>query len=443
LEIDFKLGGNGSQFTTRGWHNPEPHGTWTNGPESRLHLPNPGANTGYRCKLYLTPHTAPPKLNAQELIISVGGREVFRQQISRGGGYEFDIPAALIGTLASFDLVLNCPAHRSPRELGSNPDPRDLGVLAGSLFLTPSTGITAQVAPAPLVAVPLSKPPKIAAITMVYNEKEYVPIWLRHYGKHVGIENCFIVDHGSSDGSTANLGACNVVRIPRSPYEPHKQSAFNSTFCSSLLNWYDWIIYSDVDEIVLPDPRISSSLVEYCRRPLPDVITAIGLNVQHRPDAEPALDLGRPVTTQRAFVFGCSPMCKPLLTRRPIVWSPGSHSADAPMVFDHLYMFHLRWFDLPIGLQRLQRTRAMEWARRDAGAQARLPDEQMVQQYRGFAGMPQMTDIDFDPKQAPLDDFLNKVVASRIGREQDLYKIDLNIWCGRLWKIPERFVGAF
>jgi hypothetical protein len=321
-----------------------------------------------------------------------------------------------------------------------------LAFYLGSMVMTPQATAAPTAAPAsakPELPARETRPQKVAAITMVYNDPEYLPLWLNHYAKHVGIENCFVVDHGSTDGSTANLGACSVIRIPRSPYEPHKQSEFNSVFCSSLLSWYDWIIYSDVDEILLPDPRVAPTLTEYCRQPLPDVVTAIALNVQHLPEVEPAFDLSRPVTTQRSFVHACSSMCKPLLTRRPIVWSPGSHSANAPMVFDNLYMFHLRWFDLPIGLQRLQRTRAMEWARQDAGAQARMRDEQMVESFRGFAHMPQITDMDFDPAQLPLKEFLGKVQGSRLGREQDLYRIDLGIWWGRLWKIPQRFVGAF
>ena len=37
---------------------------------------------------------------------------------------------------------------------------------------------------------------------MTYNEPDFVPIWTRHYTRHVGTEHCYVFDHGSDDGST-------------------------------------------------------------------------------------------------------------------------------------------------------------------------------------------------------------------------------------------------
>ena len=41
----------------------------------------------------------------------------------------------------------------------------------------------------------------LAAVTMVYNEPEFIPLWIKYYGEQVGKENCYIVDNGSDDGS--------------------------------------------------------------------------------------------------------------------------------------------------------------------------------------------------------------------------------------------------
>ena len=130
-------------------------------------------------------------------------------------------------------------------------------------------------------------------------------------------------------------------------------------------------------------------------------------------------------------------MCKPLLIREPVTWSPGSHSASAPVAFGDLYVFHLRWFDRAIGVRRLHRQRAMEWARLDAGAHARVADAQFVAQMEGFGAL--CPTEDFDPASGILGAYLDRVVASTRGREQDLYKIDLDIWPRELLRLPERF----
>jgi glycosyltransferase involved in cell wall biosynthesis len=440
MNIDFRVGGNSRSSAVSGWYSPERHGTWTQGTESRLRLPNPRSAGGYECVLHLTPHVMPGKLPTQELVILAGGAEVFRQEISGGGGYRFVLPQRLLGDGDYCEIVLQCPRATAPSVVGSGSDVRVLGVLVGMLMLKVA-GEQAPRGNAP--APPAESLPKVAAVTMVYNEKEYLPLWLRHYGRHVGAENCFVVDHGSEDGSTEQLGGASRVRIPRSPYDPPRQSAFNSQFCASLLKWYDWVIYSDVDEIIMPDPKVAISLRDYCRRPIPDVVSAIGLNIIHRAEHEPPLDLSRPVSEQRRYAFACSPMCKPSLIRRPVVWSPGSHASDAPTTFDHLYMFHLRWFDLPIGLARLKRTREMAWARQEAGAHARIEDEKLIGQFRSFANLSPVDDCDFDPVQPPVGSFLNRVSASRVGREDTVFKISLDIWLDRLWRVPDRFVGTF
>jgi len=34
----------------------------------------------------------------------------------------------------------------------------------------------------------------LAVVTMVYNEEDFLPIWLKHYSRQVGLKNCFIID---------------------------------------------------------------------------------------------------------------------------------------------------------------------------------------------------------------------------------------------------------
>jgi hypothetical protein len=432
IEIDFRAGGNSADYTLNGWGNPEPHGSWTVGPESRLRLRGFAANTRYQLTANVGPFVDPPRLPYQDLSVEVAGAEVWSHRFTAGGKVDCVIPAHAIGAGGTVEIMFRCPNAKPPKELGPSEDDRPLAFTFFDLTLTRA-----------IAGAFGGTSPKLAAVTMVYNEPEHLPIWLRHYSRHVGAENCYVIDHGSDDGSTASLAKANVIRIPRSPYDPILQSTFTSRFCASLLCWYDRVLYCDADEILLPDPKIAPTLVEYCQRPLPDVLNAIGLNMLHLSELEADFDPSKLVTQQRSWVFASSSMCKPLLISRPVVWPGGSHSADAPVRFDHLYLFHLRWYDLKAGLRKIAKTRAMPWAHHMSAGHQRIADNSMLQQFTNFAALKRMEDVDFDPGLPPIKEFLDKILISQVGREQHPYTFDINIWGQNLWKIPNRFVGTF
>lgn len=283
---------------------------------------------------------------------------------------------------------------------------------------------------------------RLAAVTMVYDEAEFLPIWLAHYGREVGLEHCFVIDHGSDDGSTEALGRASRVRLPRSAHDDERRAGFVSGFCADLLSYYDAVIHTDSDEIVLADPAVAPSLAAYAAAMPAETITAIGLNVHHLPGIEPDFDLARPVGVQRRWVRFSAALCKPVLTRRPLRWAPGFHCADAPLRFDRLTLFHLRWFDQRLGLRRLARTRAMPWADPAAGAWQRCPDAELIASYAAIAGLPRR-ETDLAPDAEPLAGALARVRESQRGREGQRYSIDLAISVDELWSVPARFAERF
>lgn len=287
-------------------------------------------------------------------------------------------------------------------------------------------------------------PMKVAAVTMAYNEPEYLPIWARHYAAQVGGRHCYVIDHGSDDTSTGDLGEVNVARIPRSPQDNGRRARFLSRFCASLLEWYDWVIHTDVDEIALADPRFHPTLQAYCAAHPPEVVTALGFNLHHLPESEPPIDLARPITEQRRWLRFSAAMCKPVLIRRAVDWAPGFHcAADAPVSFDQLFLFHLRWFDKDLGLKRLAKTRAMPWADPNAGAWQRVDDTELVSLFDLIARLQQRRDVAFDFGLPPLRDAVRDVLESQKGREHEQYKIDLHRDVDELWEMPRRFRGIF
>ncbi len=278
----------------------------------------------------------------------------------------------------------------------------------------------------------------VAAVTMAFNEAVFLPIWVRHYAREVGAENTYVLDHGSNDGSTVGLD-CRVVPVPRGALDEPARAGVVSEFCAGLLRDHAAVLHSDADELLVADPRHHDGLAAYAAAALPDVVTAVGLDLHHLPDEEPPLDPAQPIGAQRRWARFAASMCKPALIRRPVAWAPGFHCCDAPLVLDQLWLFHLRYADLGGGLARLARSRAITVTNEAANAHQRVPDEQFTALMRGVAALPRRATVPFDPALPPLLRWTEALRASRIAREDELYKLDLSLSGDELLEVPARF----
>jgi hypothetical protein len=281
---------------------------------------------------------------------------------------------------------------------------------------------------------------RLAAVTMVYNEAEYLPVWLRHYSAAVGAAHCHVIDHGSTDGSTGHLHGANRLLLPRSPHDDARRARFISTYCAALLTWYDAVLHTDVDELVVADPIRHASL-QTAAAAAPEIATAIGFNLLHLPAEEPPLDFAQPIAPQRRWAWFTSAMCKPVLIRRPVNWSPGFHSADAPVDFAGLYLIHLRYADRATAFARLARTRAMPWADLAAGAHQRVPDADFAAMLDRLERMPKRESDAFNPKAPPLAPLLATLTTQAAARTHETFRIPLNLDNFELWRLPPLALG--
>jgi hypothetical protein len=225
---------------------------------------------------------------------------------------------------------------------------------------------------------------KLVIATKVYNEHVNLPIWLRHYRRQCPDATLLVFDHGSDDGSTHNLPGATVIRLPRSPFDDIAQVAFIADVQHAMLRYYDMFIYTDCDEMLLPDPRTHASLAAFLDSCASDVIAPTGLHMFHVPSLEPDLDRAAPILGQRRFVWFGAGMCKPTIARVPLHWQPGFHCCDRlPDYRADLYQFHLATMDTDISLARLRLTRAMPWSpatlARGHGGHQRLTDAEHLQ----------------------------------------------------------------
>ena len=206
-------------------------------------------------------------------------------------------------------------------------------------------------APAPTaeVAAEVAADVRAVAITMVRDEREMLPRWIRHYGEHLGVDNLIVLDDNSQDGSTSGL-PCTVHRLPPPRPTDHwglMRVRLVNGLSAGLLAFYDAVIFTDVDEFLVPDPARYRSIPHYlAAHPEQQVIAGLAFDVVHDARTEPPIDPDRPVLAQRQLVKFNPAMCKPLVKRAPVRWASAFHSVKAPFAIDpDLLMLHLKFYD--------------------------------------------------------------------------------------------------
>jgi hypothetical protein len=204
-----------------------------------------------------------------------------------------------------------------------------------------------------------------AILTIVRNEQVFLPIWLNYYSKFFKAEDIYVLDHQSTDGSTEGPG---FVRIPVSQpaFGVGWQRDVQQRYQHELIDHYDVVLCTDVDEIVAPDPRYGD-LGDYLNRFDQEFVTCQGYEVLHSRDDEPPLDRAKPVLSQRSMWYPNPLYCKPLLARVPMLWHGGFHErVDGRKNPDpHLYLIHLHRMDYDICLARHQERGRFPYAQMD------------------------------------------------------------------------------
>lgn len=191
-----------------------------------------------------------------------------------------------------------------------------------------------------------------AVMTIVRDEAVFLPIWLRYYHQFFSAQDVYVLDHQSVDKS---IDSGSFIRIPlhHGEYGAGWQRDVVQRYQHELIGRYDVVLYTDVDEIVAPDPRLGD-LGTYIDSFDEDFVTCQGYEVLHQKDDEPPFDPTRRVLEQRFTWYANPSYSKPLLARVPMLWHGGFHQRfDEKMNSDpNLYLIHLHRMDYDTCLAR-------------------------------------------------------------------------------------------
>lgn len=202
---------------------------------------------------------------------------------------------------------------------------------------------------------PTKKP--LGAITMAYKDHFFLQRWYDYYAAQIGAENLFIVSHGGDPAHRKIAPSANIITLPRDDTMhrfDRRRWQMLGHLASGFINYYNWMITSDVDEIVLVDPDVAPDLIAYLRTAFPDIATApknvapFCLDIVHLPDLEPGpLQAGIPLLAQRRHYKPDKVYSKPCLVRDVVRYTNGAHlnNLGPRHLPEGLFQLHLRFCD--------------------------------------------------------------------------------------------------
>lgn len=196
---------------------------------------------------------------------------------------------------------------------------------------------------------------KAAAFTLVQNDMIILELWCKYYSKNFEylyahcfntkkeyipkleeFRNKYHLDYYIHPGEQDSPPACNeIVKIKQ----------------QELLKKYDWVIYTNCDEFVVPSFTVDSTLTDFMNRCKKDWAWCIGYDVIQID--EPVLDYSKPILDQRKYWIKNPNINKVLLSKKPLNWGDGQHQTDEThgltpedMGNMGLYLIHLKHADL-------------------------------------------------------------------------------------------------
>lgn len=195
-----------------------------------------------------------------------------------------------------------------------------------------------------------------AIFAMVQNEPIFLPIWMRYYSKFFSGEDIYIFNHRTTDGSVEvckKAFTFNEIYLDY-PYSfDHRWFRFViNTTQRHLLNFYKVVVFTDIDEIILPTSPAYGRLDDYIDRMKTDYVRCKGFDLIHLKDKEPGFDPARPVLSQRKFWYPTRWYDKTLISRIPLTWKMGNHRVtkiqskqDRSLLLVHLHKldFDMCW----------------------------------------------------------------------------------------------------
>lgn len=166
-------------------------------------------------------------------------------------------------------------------------------------------------------------------LTMQRDEHEMLPLTLRHHAQFFKPTDMYVIDHGSIRNIVPD-GLSRIFLPGTRPYSEKSRRDAVAAIASALLEYYDWGVYADCDELL----DLTSFRPEDLEQQ--PVIYVAGFAVARMAQGTHSKMIGILDPT----------MCKPLIFRQVPDWGLGFHGCSSvPQSNLSVPMAHLKYFD--------------------------------------------------------------------------------------------------
>ncbi len=248
---------------------------------------------------------------------------------------------------------------------------------------------------------------KCAIFVMVKNEDVFLPIWLKYYSRYIDGNDIYVFDHQSTDGSVQKClknFTFNVIRLDYPLSFDHIWFKFVAvTVQKKLIDHYEYAIFTDVDEIILPDINKYRGLDDYIQKLDKNYARCIGYELIHLPDKEKPYNTSKSVLSQRRFWYYTPWYNKTLISNQPLNWELGFHVVqNLELNYDNdLMLMHLHKLDFDLCWKTSFERARLKWPLEDIvnnrGWQNRFTDIDKFRDY--YEGYPEGFKIEEIPEE--------------------------------------------
>ncbi|MBQ1938045.1 MAG: glycosyltransferase family 2 protein [Bacteroidales bacterium] len=215
---------------------------------------------------------------------------------------------------------------------------------------------------------------KIAAITMLRHDEDFLRKWVSYYGEELGRNNLYVFLDGTDQRIPDFCDGIHIKAVERivgNVREGDKgRIAYLSKVAKGLFEQgYDMVIGTDVDEFLIPDPSCQKGLAAFLSQAWEHsqkhaCLSGLGIDIGQKLGIEESIDFARPLLDQRSYAklstryTKASVLIKPTQGKTFPQWGSGFHRVRGHNfhIIKDLYLFHFGSLDLDRIRQRMEKT---------------------------------------------------------------------------------------